>query len=73
MDPSKKYPAEYLAEDRSHPLINLCIAFIVLEVFFVGLFIASRIKGKTANGFDTYLIPLALPFCLIEPIAAIRT
>jgi hypothetical protein len=61
----------YLAEDQSARLMNLCIALIVLEVLFVALFITSRIRSETVNGWDTYLVPLALPFCVMEAACGI--
>jgi hypothetical protein len=66
MSSMAQFSPEYLAEDRGGPLLSLCIAFIVLEIVFVGLFITSRIMSNTATEIDAYLIVLGLPFCLAE-------
>jgi hypothetical protein len=66
MDPTATFPPEYIAAKSSGHMIKTCIAFIVLETLFVGLFIAARLRRKMLNSLDTYLIVLGLPFCLAE-------
>jgi ABC-type uncharacterized transport system permease subunit len=56
MNPDQIYSPAYLAEDRSRDLINLVVAFAILETFFICLFFTSRIMSRTANGWDFYLM-----------------
>ncbi|KAF4636448.1 hypothetical protein G7Y89_g1636 [Cudoniella acicularis] len=46
----------YLAEDSGSKIINVVIVFGVLEVLFVWLFWAARVRMGTARGMDTYLM-----------------
>ncbi|KAL9115409.1 MAG: hypothetical protein Q9227_000730 [Pyrenula ochraceoflavens] len=60
-----KLPPEYLAEDRSQSLLHLCIAFIVVETIFFGIFVASRVVLKNYRGIETWcFMPLAYIFGL---------
>lgn len=66
MDPTATLPPEYTAAKSSGHMVKTCIAFIVLEIVFVGLFIAARLRRKMLNSLDTYLIVTGLLFCLAE-------
>ncbi|KAL8732940.1 MAG: hypothetical protein Q9181_003762 [Wetmoreana brouardii] len=70
MDPSQQYSPEYLAEDRSRELLNVVIAFAILETVFVALFFTARAVNKTANGWDVYLMVPAYLFCFSHIIVA---
>ena len=69
--PQQQYPPEYLAEDRSRVLLNLVIAFIVLETTFFTLFMTARYMNRTLNGWDVYfMIPAylaAMGHCIVAP------
>lgn len=67
MDPSQ-YPPEYLAEDNSQQLINVIIAFGILETVFLALFIWARSIAKTLNGIDFWLIPAGYLACFSHVI-----
>jgi hypothetical protein len=72
MSQNPSYPPEYLAEDVGRRLTNVAITFGVLEVFFVGIFFTSRLKSRTANGMDTYLMLPAFIFCFGHVILDLR-
>ncbi|KAF4637484.1 hypothetical protein G7Y89_g596 [Cudoniella acicularis] len=69
MDRTVSFTPQYLAADQSRTLANIGITFTVLEVVFILLFLTSRIRTKTANCLDTYLMTPAFFFCLMEPMA----
>ena len=52
----QQYPPEYLAEDRSRVLVNLVIAFAILETLFFVLYVTTRLMSRNANGWDFYLM-----------------
>ncbi|KAF2267834.1 hypothetical protein CC78DRAFT_49279 [Lojkania enalia] len=60
------YPQAYLAEDNSAPLLNICIAFLVLEPIFIGLMYLSQYlkKDRKGNGWMTILLTGALFVCV---------
>lgn len=64
-------PPSYLYEYTGAKLIAVAIAFIPLEIFFVGLRYYSRYMHKTAKGLDDYLVAPALMFCLALDILGI--
>ena len=63
MGSNQQYSPAYLAEDRSRELINVIVAFAVLETFFIILFFTSRIMNHTANEWDVYLMIPGYLFC----------
>ncbi|KUJ19545.1 uncharacterized protein LY89DRAFT_780467 [Mollisia scopiformis] len=65
------FPAGYSTEDRSHRLLNVAITLMVLETLFISLYFVSRIRSKTANGWDTYLLPPSFLFCMGDLIIAL--
>lgn len=68
-------PPEYLNEDKSAPLFNTAIAFIVVQTVFVVLFYISRYINKTANGIEFWcFMPLAYIFSIgLCVVAGLRT
>lgn len=70
MEQDQKYSQAFLNEDRSRELINVVVAFAVLETFFMLLFLASRTMNHTANGWDVYLMIPAYLFCFSHIIIA---
>ena len=71
MDPSD-YPPEYLAQDRSFQLVQVIVAFAVLESFFFALFISARLMSKSTNGVDFWLMPAAYLACFSHVIINAR-
>lgn len=71
MDPSQ-YPPGYLAEDNSQQLVNVIIAFAILDTIFLSLFISARWMNKTANGVDFWLMPVAYLACFSHVIIIAR-
>ncbi|KAL8921166.1 MAG: hypothetical protein Q9172_004162 [Xanthocarpia lactea] len=63
-----QYSSEYLAENNSQQLIDVIVAFGVLETIFLSLFIYARAISKTLNGADFWLIPAAYLGCLSHVI-----
>lgn len=56
---------EFLAEDRSHILLRVSVALIVLQTIFFALFVASRLTVRSSLGTETwFLMPAAYIFCL---------
>jgi hypothetical protein len=51
---------EYLAADQSWRLLQVAVAFAVLEITFVSLYVGSRLKSGIKQGPDFYLIIAAL-------------
>lgn len=70
MAQDQKYSQAYLSEDKSRDLINVAVAFAILETFFMSLFFTSRIMNHTANGWDVYLMIPAYLFCFSHIIVA---
>jgi len=70
MDPTQQYSPAYLAEDTSRQLLNVVVAFAVLETVFIVLFFTSRAMNKTANGWDVFLMIPAYIFCFVHIIVA---
>ena len=66
--PPKKYPPEFLAENSSSTLLHVAIAFASIEMLVVALFVAARLKIKTANGLDFYLILPSFVVCFSQTI-----
>ncbi|KAH8691694.1 hypothetical protein GQ44DRAFT_695530 [Phaeosphaeriaceae sp. PMI808] len=61
----KALPQEYLAEDRGQDLFRVSVAFIVLETFFIILFLIARVMNKTAKSVEVmYLMPAGYVFCV---------
>lgn len=56
------YPKEYLEANRSQQLLNVAIAFGVLEVVIILLFLYSRLKCQTGFGLEAYLMLLGFLF-----------
>ncbi len=71
MDPSQ-FPPEYLAENNSQQLLNVIIAFGVLETVFFVLFVTARTINKTVNGVDFWLMPMAYITCFSHVIIISR-
>ena len=67
-----KITPEYLAADRSRALINIGIAFVVLDTFFVSLFFFSRIKCRIPIGIDGWLMIPGYLLCLAHCIGDFR-
>lgn len=72
MDPTTVYTPEYLAENRSDQLLDVAIAFMILETLFVGLYFFSKFKNQTFHGLDTYLMLPAFLCVVSNPINAFR-
>lgn len=51
---------EYLAADQSWRLLQVAVAFAILEVLFVSLYVGSRVRTGIKQGPDFYLIIAAL-------------
>lgn len=66
--PSQAYLREYVG----YKLVNTGIIFITLETIFVALRILSRRIQKTPFGWDDYLVPFALVFCIGNSILGFR-
>lgn len=69
MDPDQKYSPEYLAENRSQQLIQLAVAFAVLETLLIGLYFTSRYIGRTVNSIDVYFMLPAYIMSMCQIIA----
>lgn len=67
-----QYPPGYLAENNSQQLINVIIAFAILETTFLTLFVIARAINKTANGLDFWLMPAAYLACFSHVIIIAR-
>ncbi|KAF2804406.1 uncharacterized protein BDZ99DRAFT_575408 [Mytilinidion resinicola] len=66
LDPAAlaKLPPGDLSENIGHRVMNLAIAFLVLQSVFVVLFYISRYLNKMLNGWECWLfMPLAYIFC----------
>ncbi|KAF2875535.1 hypothetical protein BDV95DRAFT_591018 [Massariosphaeria phaeospora] len=50
MDRSKAFTPEYLAEDIGYRLLSTCIAFLVLDTFFIVLMFISRYMSEDQTG-----------------------
>lgn len=72
MNPDQTYSPAYLAEDRSRDLVNVVVAFAILETFFISLFFTARMMNRTANGWDFYLMVPAYLFAFANIILAAR-
>lgn len=72
MNLDQTYSPAYLAEDRSRDLINVVVAFAILETLFICLFFTSRIMNRTANGWDLYLMIPAYLLAFADIILAAR-
>ena len=72
MHPNQTYSPAYLAEDKSQNLINVVVAFAILDTLFICLFFTSRIIGHTANGLDMYLMIPAYLFAFADMIMGAR-
>ena len=68
-----QYSSEYLAENNSQQLIDVIIAFGILETIFLICFIYARAISKTLNGADFWLIPAAYLGCLSHVITIARS
>ena len=65
MDPAavaKMYPPAYLAEDNSQVLMNVAVAWAVMETIFVILYYVSRVVHRSAFGWEMAFMPLAYLF-----------
>jgi hypothetical protein len=51
---------EYLAADQSWRLLQVAVAFAILEILFVSLYVGSRLKSGVKQEADFYLIIAAL-------------
>lgn len=51
--------ASHLGEDRSRELINIVSAFVVLETFFMILYIISTVMNRTIKAWDVYFMAIA--------------
>lgn len=74
MDPSQVaqlYPPEYLEADRSRQLLNVAIAFGVLEGIFFILFFYSRLKYHIRSSLDIYLVVLGFLFVFMHVVVDI--
>lgn len=69
---ANQYPPEYLAEDSSRQLINVAIAFALLETIFLTFFTFARRINSTTNGLDFWLIPAAYLACFSHVIIISR-
>ncbi|KAF2236137.1 hypothetical protein EV356DRAFT_565867 [Viridothelium virens] len=65
-EPSQDYLDQYIG----YRLVNVGIAFMVLEPIFVALRLCSRRTQKAPQDWDDYLVPLALVFCILNSILA---
>ncbi|KAL9581644.1 MAG: hypothetical protein Q9212_003776 [Teloschistes hypoglaucus] len=68
MSLTQHFPA-YLTEVNGQSLINVAIAFDILETLFFILFLCGRAIAKTMNGLDFWLIPVAYLACFSHVIA----
>lgn len=60
-------------ENASRPLLNVCIAFIILQTVFLAVFIVSRRISGTMNGIEFWwFMPLAYFFSMANIIVTIR-
>ena len=68
-------PPAYVAEDNSHPLFATCIAFLVIETFFMSLLYISRfLSSETkANWNMVALMTGAYIVCLCKITIGLRT
>lgn len=65
-------PPELLAQDNSQRLLNVLIAFLVIETVFGCLFITSRLILRNYNGVETWcFMPLGYLFCIASCITGI--
>lgn len=71
-NPNQTYSPTYLAEDKSQNLINVVVAFAILDTLFICLFFTSRVIGHTANGLDMYLMIPAYLFAFANIILGAR-
>lgn len=60
-----EFPPGYLESYDGHKLVAICIAAIVLDVFFVAARFASRWIHNTPKGWDDLLMIPALLFSLL--------
>ena len=58
-------PPAYVAEFSGNKLVNVCVAFIPVQIFFVVLRYISRYLGKVPMGIDDWLILPSLASNLI--------
>ena len=57
VSPSRPPTPEYLAENTSHMLVTVSIAFIVIDTFFVGLrFVSRRYEPAKVGANDVFLV-----------------
>lgn len=65
-------PPEFLAADRSAPLLHSCVALIIIETLFFVLFIASRLVLKIFHGIETWcFMPAAYLLCIASCVLGI--
>ena len=66
------YTPEYLAADQSQTLINVAIAFAVLDTFFMASFFFSRYKCHIPLGLNGWLLVPGFLLCLTHCVNDIR-
>lgn len=68
-----KLSPEYLAENESRRLLNVSIAFLVIETIFFVMFVASRFILRNYNGIEVWcFMPLAYVCCVANSVLGIR-
>jgi hypothetical protein len=65
------FTLNFALENDSGRLINVVIAFAVLECFFVALFYFSRFKFRAKHGFDIWLMVPSFLTCFAQLIICI--
>lgn len=75
LPPLELLPPAYVAENTSHPLFATCIAFLVIETFFMALLYTSRFlsSDKKANWHMVALMTGAYIVCLGKITIGLRT
>lgn len=73
IDQLKQLPPQFLAEYKGHAILNLGIAFIVVETFFFAMFVGSRFVLVNYTGIETWgFMPLGYLFGISNCVIGIR-